>query len=64
MKIQKHLKTSVNRLVHRAAIEFEAHTKAMLIERLEAMREAGATEAEMQAYLIERMAACRIAGRE
>jgi hypothetical protein len=51
MNISKHLKTSVNRLVHRAAIEYEARTKAMLIERLEAMRETGATEVEMQAYL-------------
>jgi hypothetical protein len=51
MNIPKHLKASVNRLVHRAAIEYEARTKAMLIERLEAMREAGATDAELTAYL-------------
>jgi hypothetical protein len=51
MNIPKHLKTSVNRLVHRAAIEYEVRTKAMLIERLEALREAGADNAELLAYL-------------
>jgi len=51
MHIPRQLKTSINRLAHSEGIRHESRIKALLIERLEAMREAGATEAELLAYL-------------
>ena len=51
MTISRQQKTAINKLAHQAAIQHEARTKAQLIERFEAMREAGATDAELLAYL-------------
>ena len=54
MDIPRQLKTAINKLAHAEGIRYESRIKAMLIEQLEAMREAGATDAELLAYLAAR----------